>query len=315
MSTIYQLKAAEVNCSGILNHADRQHYSHLKLETEKDVEIFLQRAHNISATYIQRMEQHSYTLKIIPNSKSDLITIIEGTISDNRIIDAFSLYEVGPLDGPKPDQADLGSYLFRHKEFAAEALKIKAMGYKIVIDPSLELARKNGMWGTSASGYSSSSRKILALDPDAKWLSFIHEKSHVEMAYAKAHPELDLPIMREVEELRITTELSDYAIDETIAARRQIEALKKAGYTRLSTKYYLKRKYSLEHQLKDLTRDTGSDLSLIQKRTLRHIRAELNMLAYLHSGLALPSLILPAGLAIGIPAVIYFKKKKRLSKE
>ncbi|MCM0607287.1 MAG: hypothetical protein KA715_14455 [Xanthomonadaceae bacterium] len=228
-----------------------------------------------------------------------------------------ALYQVRASDLPTPGAASPQQLAFLHPEMAQTIDELERHGYKVVVDSSLPTSRIGAYhWGFN---------NVIALKPNSTWSTFQHEFQHFKFkrgmnalldqirddlrmprlkvdfhlamfeANNSAEPYLRLreehPVIGEMFKLHSETGLGQFAIDETLAVRRQTELLKKYGYNKYSAEYVKARTYALNHQIYELEETQKIvELTDLQKKTLAQASKEKRLLEVLE-GRALNNLL------------------------
>lgn len=191
------------------------------------------------------------------------------------------LLEVQP---PYPTKKATGPLVnaFEHPDFPALQKKLSEKGYRIVIDPTISSP------GSGLGGYFHGSQKVIALRPDSKWHTFLHEVEHFEnhegivewvgwkdlIETAPLVKTADMRMYRTKNPrvhraLQLAKKgLTETAIEETIAVEAEIKAFREAGMGVLDRNRIFVRRYALEHQIRELSAIAESQRTPVQKRTL-----------------------------------------------
>lgn len=223
---------------------------------------------------------------------------------------------------------------FMHEKLPEYLKQMEEDGYRLVVDSSLPISRMGG--------YFSPAKKVIALRPESKWITFAHEYQHYEfdqaMKQLKSHVALDTgievqdldmnaillvskrdpnafaaftkqhPKIQEVFDLYSRTQLTELGLNETLAVRREIELLEKRGYTRLSSKVVHARKYALDHQINEIKKLENATTE--QAMTLLNARAEKALLLTLEGTKTYGKIPATLGAALVTPLVIVDEKTR-----
>ena len=173
------------------------------------------------------------------------------------------------LPHPKPNAINA----LEHPEISSYLHNLNKRGYRLVIDPSLAIARHYGaLWGKS---------KTIAILPHTPWEVFLHEYEHSLFRDLMLNEGISGIRLLEIfnhsakKKVNIVNYLrdnygftsnqakylikvskdkrwSDQTLNESLAVNREIKAIKAAGKSPFSFVLYRARKYRWKFQLKDL---------------------------------------------------------------
>ncbi len=223
-----------------------------------------------------------------------------------ELTSATSLYKITAYNLPKPGKNDPNELALLHPEFPTLLKKIEEKGYNLAIDPTVPLSRSGAYFHPPNLRIAISQEstwtnlvhefqhlefdqainkvwyQLNKMDPTGKLNSYEDRMTDLDYYdFKNLKPQeietynqsvAESPRLVEANLLRKKTQLSEEAVNETLAVRREIEALKKFGYSKLGETYYELRAYALDHQIQSL--QALSSLTEIQKQTLRMAQIE-----------------------------------------
>lgn len=202
---------------------------------------------------------------------------------DDGIVDDGQVLEVTGLPKPRAT-GNVNTPAFSHPEMADYMNRLKQMGYRVVVDTSLN--------HTGAGGYMSPTEKFIAMEPDSTWQTFVHEYQHLEFqetiepnfakwAEAKKTTGATLESVVDAEtkarigpkklarlEQLMDRELPRLAVNETLSSDAELRAM---GFRRYSPAESSPEKYTLRHQVNELQK--LSKRTPIQEKTLKEAKA------------------------------------------
>jgi hypothetical protein len=200
-----------------------------------------------------------------------------------------ALYEI-PVEGlPKPRKAGPQAIALTHPDLPKYLEKLKANGYKLVVDSSLPLQETTGAYKWAA-------RKVLAIKPQTTWRVFLHEYQHFEFElflkqFGKYENLAQIPddvaqlikvsdpnAYRAIELAK--SGLPEIAADETLAVEAELAALKDAGYKRWGGLAISRRDYALYHQIDGLKQIPRAQRTAAQQALLRRAMLERYLLTH-----------------------------------
>lgn len=207
---------------------------------------------------------------------------------------------------PASKNGNFDSNAFEHPQMAEYHSKLKAMGYKLVVDSSLPFSNANNYFWQET--------KVVALRPNSTWSSFIHEFQHAEFeslislnfseiqSLAKKGGEEIAPMLAKTfdyDPVRakklvqlIRMGLPEIAVDESLSVTEQLALM---GWKRfIPQKNSHSEKYMLRHQVHALLDLQKTEtLTAVQAQTLRN--AQLRYAGILAYDIGAPIIALGAG--------------------
>lgn len=171
------------------------------------------------------------------------------------------LYEIEAL--PAAAKSSGSQYALLHPEMAAHKAEIERLGYKMVVDSTLQLG--------PVQGYLDPTRKVVGIGPNANWSLFKHEFQHLEFDYfiadrigrfvkikregkslaelwkgqGRAVERLGMDSVRKIEKM-LNEGHGSLAIDETLAVDAQLKAAGWKRYAPMTHAYMKSYAYSFQ---------------------------------------------------------------------
>jgi hypothetical protein len=243
------------------------------------------------------------------NTQTDLASLVESGeihyVSSKPDPFMGKVLRVDTLPGKK-GPAKFSTPALLHPEMAAYKAKIEEMGYRLVVDTSIQF--------TGTGGYLWESERTLAILPDSDWATFAHEFQHLEFAHylekgfgqtasnvkrgyslssllpAELRQTLGSARIKRLEAL-IRRELPEMAINETLSVEAELKTMGFRRFTPLARARHAKN-YALRHQI------TG----LLKTKELRPLNAKER--STLHDALVSYALLENPGKAAAAGAIV-----------
>lgn len=233
------------------------------------------------------------------NGRSDFRDLYPGFATESQIVQSrqIGLYEISLAGLPRPNgRGTLETNAFLHPDMPRYLKKLEEYGYSLVVDPAT--------FGTRLGNYARRDLRVIALKPEATWLTFLHEFQHVEFNVKILDRLGDLSFedaaRRSPSELRSILDMSNpmvaramslarrgwpkIAVNETLAVEVQLTALRNAGYIPyLSYEYSQRRDYALQHQIHQLLLVPASKRTFAQRWVLARAITERLILTHRNS--------------------------------